>query len=480
MMTHSTLPDGAEPQLAVQWRGNDRVLTVTSADDVVLARFAGEVENLGDIRRLTGKLSAKNAAAARGVASHLVPQPIGLRTSAGMGDRLGLATPGQVQAVRHAAQNIRTIFAQQSIREMDRLHRTPQQVLDDATFGCIEAGWRGPVGADADHLKTTDDIDRCLEAGFTLFTIDVGDFVNPHAGIPSDAELAELPWGALEDDLASVRRRYGSLVVDTDAGPQRVGDQDLAHALGKYGRAVAEGVRLYRHLVARASYPVEVEIAVDETDEPTTAAEHLYIATELARLGVTWVSFAPRHLGTFEKGVEFRGDQNALYASIATHAAIARALGPYKIGMHSGSDKFSIYAGLMRETRGLVHLKTSGTSYLTALAVIAQVNPELFRSIYADSLAAFVAARASYQVSAELASVPPADAVADLPSLLERTDTRQILHVGYGAVLSGRDVQELFTEIRAHHKDYDAALAEHIGRHLAPFAQVVDLEKDRV
>jgi hypothetical protein len=33
--------------------------------------------------------------------------------------------------------------------------RTPVDVLTDATWGAFQAGWRGPVGADADHLKTT-------------------------------------------------------------------------------------------------------------------------------------------------------------------------------------------------------------------------------------------------------------------------------------------------------------------------------------
>jgi hypothetical protein len=62
------------------------------------------------------------------------------------------------------------IFAQQSIREMARTRRTPEQVMDDATWGAFQAGWREPVGADADHLKTTDDVDRCCAAGFTFFT----------------------------------------------------------------------------------------------------------------------------------------------------------------------------------------------------------------------------------------------------------------------------------------------------------------------
>ena len=69
-----------------------------------------------------------------------------------MGDRIGLATPGHVHAVR-AVSGIAPIFAQQSIREMARTGRTPQQVMDDATWGIFQEGWSEGVGADADHLK---------------------------------------------------------------------------------------------------------------------------------------------------------------------------------------------------------------------------------------------------------------------------------------------------------------------------------------
>lgn len=429
---------------------------------------------------LHAPLSEHNAAAVRVMRPYLVPRPAGLLTSAGTGDRLGLATPGHADAFREVAPNVRPFFAQQSIREMDRLGRSPQQVLDDATFGCIEAGWTGPVGADADHLKTEYDIDRCLAAGFSLFTIDVGDFVEIVDGSPSDAALAQLPWDELEDDLESARRRYADLRIEFDSGMQTISESALAHAMGKYGRAVATGARLYRHLMDQAMHPVEVEIAVDETEEPTTPEEHVYIATELARLGVRWVSFAPRHLGSFEKGVEFVGDPDALFDSIRHHAEIARALGPYKIGMHSGSDKFSIYEGLMEHTGGLVHLKTSGTSYLVALGVIAKHHPELFRTMYRVSLDAYREARSSYQVSADGDIVRAPDDIpeAALPELLDTRATRQILHVGYGAVLrnpTDNDISELgstfMSTLALHRDDYRAELKAHLGHHLAPFAR---------
>jgi hypothetical protein len=113
---------------------------------------------------------------------------------------------------------------------------------------------------------------------------------------------------------------------------------------------------MYQHLIKYAgARPVELEFSVDETDNPTSHAEHAYIANELKRLGVEWVSLAPRFVGRFEKGVDYIGDLAVFEEDVNGHAAIARTYGPYKISLHSGSDKFSIYKSAAQATQGLVH-----------------------------------------------------------------------------------------------------------------------------
>ncbi|MGV2339650.1 MAG UNVERIFIED_CONTAM: tagaturonate epimerase family protein [Planctomycetaceae bacterium] len=42
--------------------------------------------------------------------------------------------------------------------------------------------------------------------------------------------------------------------------------------------------------------------------------------------------------------MDFIGDLAALERSLADHAAIARLAGPYKLSLHSGSDKLSMYS----------------------------------------------------------------------------------------------------------------------------------------
>jgi len=125
--------------------------------------------------------------------------PLGLSPSFGFGDRLGLATLGHIAAVKGT--KFAPIFAQQSVRENARTGRTPQQVMDDAKRAVDAAKWDSAWGADADHLKTVDDISPFVEAGYTFFTVDPGEHVDNAADTdPVEVlkqKVASLNWDEL-------------------------------------------------------------------------------------------------------------------------------------------------------------------------------------------------------------------------------------------------------------------------------------------
>jgi len=417
-----------------------------------LRGLEGETSELDGGTLLAGPRSAGNAAALRALVPALRPQPLGLGPSVGLGDRIGLATPGHVRALRSTASGLAPIFAQQSIREMERTGRGPGEVMDDATWGLLAAGWQEPFGADADHLKTTEHIDRCLPWGYTFFTIDPGD----HVGGP-------VPWERLED---TPRDLVARLARPLDLGDRVLAptEEELLGAAATYGAAVAHVAELYAHLCDRApAGSFELEVSVDETDAPTTHAQHVYIADALARLGVRWVSLAPRFVGSFEKGIDYRGDVDSLADDLAVHAAIARRLGPYKLSVHSGSDKFSAYPAIAEATAGVLHLKTAGTSYLEALRAVALHDEALMARIYAFALERFAEDRATYHLSA---GEPRPRAPADL----EDPAVRQVLHVTFGSVLASELGDELRERLRGDLREsYAEALERHLGRHLAPF-----------
>lgn len=369
---------------------------------------------------------------------------MGLRKSFGFGDRLGLATPGHLAAVRQFP-DFAPIFAQQSIREMTRTQRTPTEVMSAARQALDAAGFTGVWGADGDHLKTPEDVQSVAAAGFCFFTIDPSAFVENAADTMDEAALRSAVARQEADGLFegfSWRDYYLDRVftVSSRLAPLRFDEESLLRAIVKYGRATAHAAAMGAAIAAASGGKGEIEVSVDETDSPTSPLEHLFFALELQRRGVpNLVSLAPRFVGEFEKGVDYRGDLQRFEKLLEVHAAIARFAGPYKISIHSGSDKFSVYPVIGRVCGSKLHVKTAGTSYLEALRVAARVAPALFSEIAAYCRGRFDTDRASYHISttsAEVAALPPYRGPSDEPVYLDERAGRQLLHVTFGSVLT--------------------------------------------
>ncbi len=409
---------------------------------------------------------------------------LGLKPSFGFGDRIGLAAPGHVAAMLVAGAGIEPIFPQQSIREMTRTHRTPEGVMRDALDGMRSAGWQGATGADADHLKTPADVDVTAAAGFTFFTIDPSGHVDGRAdNYPAD-ELRQR-YGEIANEVGWIDSYRGRSVELSRGWTLSIDETACRRAAIKYGRAINAAVELSRHIESvctRLGQDFEIELSVDETDQPTTTAEHYIIAHRCLDQGMKLVSLAPRFVGDFEKGVDFKGDLPVLERSLHEHAAIADALGPYKLSLHSGSDKLSMYPALARATCGRFHVKTAGTSYLEALRVVALREPKLFRTIVDFARGRYDVDKATYHVSATLDSAPPVDDAVDTKTLereyLELWDEvpagkgftkpgRQILHCTFGSVLTHPEFGPAVRGVlEAHPETYRDVLKIHFAKHL--------------
>jgi hypothetical protein len=418
-------------------------------------------------------LTADNARLMRSRLDWLNPVPLGLRGSFGFGDRLGLATVGHIHAIRNTG--ITPIFAQQSVRENARTGRSPQQVVDDAMWGIFQEGWRKPWGADADHLKTPDDITEFVKAGYSFFTFDPGEHIE---SLPQDIDQAaltdrfnQLPWELLLSSPTGMRAAYLNQTFQFERIQISFDERTLLEAAVKYEKAIVHLGRMHTTLRNRlGNRPADVEISIDETDVPTTPLEHYFIASELTRLGVHWVSLAPRFAGSFEKGVDFQGDLEAFKKDLPAHAAIQKHFGTYKLSLHSGSDKFSIYPLLAQHVGGKFHVKTAGTSYLEALRVVAQKDLLMFRQMLGLACIRYEQDRQSYHVSASQEKIPDTSKMPDseLVNLLDQFDVRQVLHVTFGSILQAHGA-ELHTLLQQHENEYSLALTIHFKRHLTPF-----------
>ncbi len=379
--------------------------------------------------------------------------PLGLSPSFGFGDRLGSATPGHIAAVRGTG--FAPIFAQQSVRENARTGRTPQMVMDDARRAVEAAGWDDPWGADADHLKTIADLPPFVAAGYTFYTVDPGEHVDNSADTQPLVALREkarlLPWDELRALYLEQPADHGFGVFD---------ETSLLRAAVKYGHAVSHTVAMYRQL-SKMLECFDFEVSVDETDAPTTPLEHFFIANELTRQGVKFTSLAPRFIGSFEKGVDYIGDLAALDAEMARHAAVTAHFGSYKLSLHSGSDKFSVYPLIAKHWGSHLHVKTAGTSYLEALRTLAAAEPSLFEQIWILALERYSLDRASYHVSAEISKAPAGCG----SFLLEDFHAREILHVTFGSALAQHGA-EINAALARHAAAYQANLQKHFRKHL--------------
>jgi tagaturonate epimerase len=447
-----------------------------------LTGFFGLPVNFDAFSGLICKLNEENADAIRQHLPFTAPVPVGKGNSFGFGDRLGNAGVAHLKAL--SGHSFFPVLAQQSIREMDRTGRTAREVMDAATWSVLECGHTSGFGADADHLKTTQDIDRTIGAGFTMFTIDPGEFVdnrieNMDKGALKEA-FRELPWDNLSDAPDVFLGRYNNRSFNLSGHLQiQPSETDILRAAVKYGHVLAHTAFMYRYL--RDSYPgyrSEFELSVDETPQPTTPVEHLVIASELQRLGIELISLAPRFRGDFEKGIDFKGDIEAFKEDYILHQAIAGNFGKYKISFHSGSDKFRVYEAIGRLNLGTVHIKTAGTSYLEALRAVSIADPSLFREIAEFSAARFEKDSQSYHISARADEIPDLESLRSkqLPGLLDDDAMRQVFHVSFGSILTAKDKHgnDLFRDrlmilLAENEEIYSQCLYRHFRRHLEPF-----------
>ena len=383
-----------------------------------------------------------------------VPVPLGLKKSFGCGDRTGLATPGHLATVRKF--DFAPIFAQQSIREMERTQRTPQEVVQAAAVALAKLGYDKPWGADADHLKLPEHIDRTAAAGFCFFTLDP----SAHVGKGKlTAELESLYVGK-KFDVPGLR------TVQFDRAA-------LQRASEKYAAALEHVGMMGRHIAkTMGARPFEIEVSVDETDQPTSVPEHLFIGMELKRHKVpNVVSVAPRFIGDFEKGVDYKGDLKKFEASLREHVVVAKYCGPYKISIHSGSDKFAVYPIIGRVCGSALHVKTAGTSYLEALRVVARTDTTLFAEIVEFCRGRFDTDRASYHISAtpeQVRALPKYSGTKDEPRFLDEVAGRQLLHVTFGSVLTHPSFKPRILETLQKHADLHLELLDkHLTKHMA-------------
>jgi hypothetical protein len=398
----------------------------------------------------------------------------GTDITVGFGDRLGLASPGHIRTI--GGKKVFPVLAQQSIRELNLTGRTYKDVLAAASWAVFQEGYTLGFGADGDHLKTAAEVQMAIDCGFTMITLDCSEHINNAVPGMSAEEVDKLYAAVNPEERLRLEAKYLGREIALD-GRNKIHflPEEFKRTVLIYFAAIKYTIDIYNSVIKNCGRSIDFEMSVDETLTSTSPQSHYFVAVELLDAGVRITSLAPRFCGEFQKGIDYIGNIAEFTQEFEVHTVIAEKLG-YKLSIHSGSDKFSVFPIIGDRTKGKYHLKTAGTNWLEAVRVIAAKNPSLYRRMHAFALEHLAEAKKYYHIGAKVENIPSLDTLADkdLPSLMELNDARQVLHITYGLILLAKNPDgtstfkdEIYALLNQNEAEYYTVLQKHLGRHLS-------------
>jgi len=410
-------------------------------------------------------------------------KPVSLREypmTIGTGDRLGVATPGHIRAIKKF--QAYPVLVQQSVRENAQTGRNFFEVIRDVAWAVFQENYQEGYGADADHLKSLQEVKNALDAGASMVTLDLSDQLNYEAfqgqkewvdrKFKEEIEEgdAEVTFHLFLDKEFVLKGQGGKYFIHFD-------EEGIERNTLFFYKALDFIEEVYQWICSKTGNRplVDLEISMDETPFPTSPENHFFFALELSHRGVHIQSLAPRFIGEFQKGIDYRGDKEAFRRQFYQHILIAQDYGSYKISIHSGSDKFSLFSDMGGLSEGSLHFKTSGTSWLEAMHLVALRNPPLYREMHRYALSKFKEASRLYPTTTDLTRIPNLQELNDqeLFSLLDQEDSRQLLHITYGFLFHATDGEgknlfrdPLYHTLTQYEEEYWSLIEKLIEKHL--------------
>ncbi len=369
--------------------------------------------------------------------------------SFGIGDRFCHQGKAQLSALMKAKEQGLSITPvwNKSHREHTIIETTPSDTRQEALDAVKALQWDGPYYVDADHIGPGN-VDQFIESS-DFFTLDVADFIT------QPADKADV------DAFVKKYSKYiGSLAIDGIEHTLDITEERIIEIADKFLLAVKQAGEIYRHIAkAKGGGNFITEVSMDETDQPQTPVEMLFILAAIADEGIPAQTIAPKFTGRFNKGVDYVGDVTAFAKEFEEDlAVVAFAVKEFgvpenlKLSIHSGSDKFSIYAPIAKALKKFdagLHVKTAGTTWLEELIGLAMAGGDglsIAKEIYAKALHRFGELCGPYAtvIDIDTAELPTAEQVdtwdgLSFASALRHDQSceqynpnfRQLLHVAY-------------------------------------------------
>jgi hypothetical protein len=288
----------------------------------------------------------------------------------------------------------------------------------------------------------------------------------------------------------------GEVIVPGVAESYSVNDSVLANIAVKYLKAIKEAGEIYRHIaLKKESESFIVEVSMDETMEPQSPLEMLFILAELSEEKIPIQTIAPKFSGKFLKGIDYVGSVEQFASEFEADVHVVKyAIEQFglpaslKLSVHSGSDKFTLYPvihTILEKTGAGVHLKTAGTTWLEEIIGLAAAGGKglaMAKAIYAQALARMDELTKPYSTVIEIdkSKLPTADEVIGWNSeqycnALRHIQTnpeynrhlRQMLHVAFKVA---GELGARYTEMLVQYEDVVASnVTENLyDRHIVP------------
>lgn len=309
--------------------------------------------------------------------------------SFGIGDRFGRQGKAQLAAIIKAKENGINITPvwNKSNREHTIIGTTPQDTRKEADEAVSSCGWKDPYFVDADHIGLKN-VDTFIESS-DFFTLDVADFIG-HSADENDIQAF----------IEKHKKIIGPVAIPGIDETLEITGQLVRDITGKCLLAIKEAGKIYRNIeAAKGAGNFITEVSMDETDQPQTPVEMLFILAAIADEGIPAQTIAPKFTGRFNKGVDYVGDVEKFSKEFEGDVAVvAFAIKEFdlpeelKLSVHSGSDKFSIYGPIAKTLKQFdagLHLKTAGTTWLEELIGLAMAGGDglaLAKEIYAKAV----------------------------------------------------------------------------------------------
>jgi len=370
------------------------------------------------------------------------------RFSFGIGDRFAHQGKAQLAAIIKAKQQGCSIVPvwNKSNREHSIIGTKPADVKIEADAAVKALGWKDSYYVDADHINLNN-VDSFIDSS-NFFTLDVADYIGQKC---DDKDLKAF--------VAANKKFIGKIEIPDIGGKLNITQSDLEKIGAKFLLAVKKAGEIYRHVAGKKGSHFVTEVSMDESNQPQSPVEMLFILSAIAAENIPAQTIAPKFTGRFNKGVDYVGDITQFEKEFNEDIAVinfaieAFGLPPnLKLSVHSGSDKFSIYTPIKKALKKFnagLHLKTAGTTWLEeiiGLALAGGQGLDIAKEVYNQALEHFDELCAPYAtvIDIDKSKLPGPDEVAKWDSIKfantlrhdqkckdYNPNFRQLIHVGY-------------------------------------------------